>query len=113
MFETALFISAFTTLFVIIDPPGCAPIFATLTKGTSRKHQQRMAFKSVGIAAIILIGFAYVGEWLFAKLGISLDALRIAGGIMLFIIGPVSYTHLRAHETLRYLVCRLLLEKKK
>jgi len=87
MFETAIFISAFTTLFVIIDPPGCAPIFATLTQGTSRKHQRRMAFKSVGIASIILIGFAYVGEWLFAKLGISLDALRIAGGIMLFIIG--------------------------
>ena len=87
MFETALFISAFTTLFVIIDPPGCAPIFATLTQGTSRKHQRIMAFKSVGIAALILIGFAYVGEWLFAKLGISLDALRIAGGIMLFMIG--------------------------
>ena len=87
MFETALFISAFTTLFVIIDPPGCAPIFATLTNGTSRAHQRAMAFKSVGIAAVILIGFAYVGEWLFAKLGISLDALRIAGGIMLFIIG--------------------------
>lgn len=87
MFETALFISAFTTLFVIIDPPGCAPIFATLTKGTSRSHQRNMAFKSVGIAAFILIGFAYVGEWLFAKLGISLDALRISGGIMLFIIG--------------------------
>jgi len=87
MFETAVFISAFTTLFVIIDPPGCAPIFATLTHGTSRKHQRIMAFKSVGIAAVILIGFAYVGEWLFAKLGISLDALRIAGGIMLFIIG--------------------------
>lgn len=87
MFETALFISAFTTLFVIIDPPGCAPIFATLTNGTSRSHQRRMAYKSVGIAAFILIGFAYVGEWLFAKLGISLDALRIAGGIMLFIIG--------------------------
>ena len=87
MFETALFISAFTTLFVIIDPPGCAPIFATLTNDTSRAHQRAMAFKSVGIAAVILIGFAYVGEWLFAKLGISLDALRIAGGIMLFIIG--------------------------
>jgi multiple antibiotic resistance protein len=87
MFETALFISAFTTLFVIIDPPGCAPIFATLTKGTTRKHQKIMAFKSVGIAAFILIGFAFVGEWLFSKLGISLDALRIAGGIMLFIIG--------------------------
>lgn len=87
MFETAIFISALTTLFVIIDPPGCAPIFATLTKGTTRKHQKEMAFKSVGIAAFILISFAFVGEWLFIKLGISLDALRIAGGIMLFIIG--------------------------
>ena len=87
MFDLALFLSAFMTLFVIIDPPGCAPIFATLTQGTSKRHQREMAFKSVGVASIILIGFAYVGEWLFAKLGISLDALRIAGGIMLFIIG--------------------------
>ena len=87
MFDLALFLSAFATLFVIIDPPGCAPIFATLTRGTSKSHQREMAFKSVAIATIILIGFAYVGEWLFSKLGISLDALRIAGGIMLFIIG--------------------------
>ncbi len=87
MFDLALFISAFATLFVIIDPPGCAPIFATLTQGTSKKHQRQMAFKSVAVASIILIGFAYVGEWLFSKLGISLDALRIAGGIMLFMIG--------------------------
>jgi multiple antibiotic resistance protein len=87
MFDLALFISAFATLFVIIDPPGCAPIFATLTQGTSKKHQREMAFKSVTVASIILIGFAYVGEWLFSKLGISLDALRIAGGIMLFMIG--------------------------
>jgi len=85
--DIELFISALAVLFVIIDPPGCAPIFATLTKGTSRKHQNTMAFKSVLIAAIILYGFAYIGEFLFGKLGISLDALRIAGGIMLFIIG--------------------------
>lgn len=75
------------TLFVIVDPPGCAPIFATLTQGTSKKHQRTMAYKSVGVASVILIGFAFVGEWLFSKLGISLNALRIAGGIMLFIIG--------------------------
>jgi len=87
MFDLALFLSAFATLFVIIDPPGCAPIFATLTRGTSKSHQRNMAFKSVTIATIILVGFAYVGEWLFSKLGISLDALRIAGGVMLFIIG--------------------------
>jgi len=82
-----LFISAFAILFVIIDPPGCAPIFATLTQGTSRRHQNIMAFKSVFVAAIILFGFAYAGEFIFSKLGISLDALRIAGGIMLFMIG--------------------------
>ena len=87
MLELELFLSAFAVLFVIIDPPGCAPIFATLTRGTSRKHQVEMAFKSVFIAAIILSGFAFVGEFVFSKLGISLDSLRIAGGIMLFIIG--------------------------
>ncbi len=86
-FDLTLFIGAFATLFVIIDPPGCAPIFATLTQGTSKAHRRNMAFKSVGVAAIILFGFALSGEWLFAKLGISMDALRIAGGIMLFIIG--------------------------
>lgn len=87
MFELELFLSVFTVLFVIIDPPGCAPIFATLTHGTTRKHQRTMAVKSVFVGAVILFGFAYVGEFVFAKLGISLDALRIAGGIMLFIIG--------------------------
>lgn len=86
-FDMAVFVSAFTTLFVIVDPPGCAPIFATLTQGTSKTHRRVMAYKSVGVASVILIGFAFVGEWLFSKLGISLDALRIAGGIMLFIIG--------------------------
>lgn len=85
--DIELFISAFAILFVIIDPPGCAPIFATLTQGTSRRHQNIMAVKSVFVAAIILFGFAYAGEFVFAKLGISLDALRIAGGIMLFMIG--------------------------
>ena len=86
-FDIELFASAFAVLFVIIDPPGCAPIFATLTQGTSRKHQRDMAFKSVAVGAIILVLFAYFGDFVFAKLGISLDALRIAGGIMLFIIG--------------------------
>jgi len=87
MFDVPLFWSAFAMLFVIIDPPGCAPIFATLTNGTSRKHQKTMAFKSVIVATIILVLFAYFGDFVFSKLGISLDALRIAGGIMLFLIG--------------------------
>ena len=86
MFNFELFMSAFAILFVIIDPPGCAPIFATLTQGTSKKHQRAMAFKSVAVAAGILFLFAFFGEQLFHALHIDYSALRIAGGIMLFII---------------------------
>ncbi|MET0373039.1 MAG: MarC family protein [Rhizorhabdus sp.] len=82
----ALFLSAFVTLFVVIDPPGCAPIFASLTNGASGAQRRTMAIRSTIIAAVLLLLFALVGEKLLATLGISLDAFRIAGGIMLFLI---------------------------
>ena len=83
---TELFISAFVTLFVIIDPPGCAPIFASLTQGTPAAHRRLMATRSVLIAGCILLFFGLFGEDLLRTLGISLAAFRIAGGIMLFLI---------------------------
>jgi multiple antibiotic resistance protein len=82
----SLFLSAFVTFFVVIDPPGCAPIFASLTRGGSNAHRRAMALRSTGIATVILILFALVGEPLLTSLGISLDAFRIAGGIMVFLI---------------------------
>ncbi|WP_423604569.1 MarC family protein [Sphingomonas sp. MS122] len=81
-----LFLSAFATLFVVIDPPGCAPIYAGLTKGAPPVQQRGMAVRAVLIASAILLVFALVGEALLRTLGISLNAFRIAGGIMLFII---------------------------
>jgi len=81
-----LFISAFVTFFVVIDPPGCAPIFAGLTAGVSAVHRRAMAVRAVLVAAAILFGFALFGEALLHALGISLHAFRIAGGIMLFLI---------------------------
>jgi multiple antibiotic resistance protein len=81
-----LFISAFATFFVIIDPPGCAPIFASLTAGSSDAHRRAMAIRSVAVAGLILLAFAIFGEAFLRALGISLDAFRIAGGIMLFLI---------------------------
>ncbi|HVJ01744.1 MAG TPA: MarC family protein [Sphingomonas sp.] len=81
-----LFVSAFVTFFVVIDPPGCAPIFAGLTSGTSAAHRRAMAVRAVMVAAAILLGFALFGEALLRALGISLNAFRIAGGIMLFLI---------------------------
>jgi multiple antibiotic resistance protein len=83
---TELFISAFITFFVVIDPPGCSPIYASLTGNASAKQRRIMAIRAVVVAAIILAVFAAFGEQLLGALGISLDSFRIAGGIMLFII---------------------------
>jgi multiple antibiotic resistance protein len=81
-----LFVSAFVTLLVIVDPPGCAPIFASLTSGTEAAHRRRMAIRSVAVAWCILVFFALLGEPVLRTLGISLSAFRLAGGIMLFMI---------------------------
>ena len=81
-----LFLSAFVTLFVVIDPPGCAPIYAGLTKQAAPAQQRAMAIRAVMIASIILIGFALFGEELLGALHIELDSFRIAGGLMLFFI---------------------------
>ena len=81
-----LFIPAFITLFVVIDPPGSAPIFNGLTIGASALQRRQMAIRAVIVATLILLGFALVGERLLRTLGIGLDAFRIAGGIMLFFI---------------------------
>jgi multiple antibiotic resistance protein len=81
-----LFLSAFVTLFVVIDPPGCAPIYAGLVKGASNRQAVAMATRACFIAAIILVVFALFGEDLLGALHIELNSFRIAGGIMLFVI---------------------------
>ncbi len=81
-----LFISSLITFFVVIDPPGCAPIYAGLSAGATPVHRRAMAVRAVLVAAIILTVFALFGEALLHALGISLASFRIAGGIMLFLI---------------------------
>ncbi|KKI20060.1 MULTISPECIES: MarC family protein [Sphingomonas] len=81
-----LFISSFITFFVIIDPPGCAPIYAGLTGDASSAQRRSMAIRAVGVATTILLVFALFGEELLKGLGIELASFQIAGGIMLFLI---------------------------
>ena len=81
-----LFFSAFVTLFVVIDPPGCAPIYAGLVKGASHGQTLSMAVRACVIATLILVVFALFGENLLGALHIELNSFRIAGGIMLFVI---------------------------
>ncbi len=81
-----LFGSALVTFLVIIDPPGCAPIFASLTRGTSAANRRTMAIRSSVIAWAVLMFFALLGKPMLQALGISLASFRIAGGVMLFMI---------------------------
>lgn len=81
-----LFLSAFIALFVVIDPPGCAPIYAGLTSGANQAQRRAMALRACFISTIILLVFAVFGEDLLGALHIELDSFRIAGGIMLFLI---------------------------
>ncbi|PHR20475.1 MAG: MarC family transcriptional regulator [Sphingopyxis sp.] len=81
-----LFISSFITFFVVIDPPGCAPIYASLTSNAPPRDRRIMAIRAIFVAALILLVFALFGEQMLGALGISLDSFRIAGGIMLFLI---------------------------
>ncbi|MCS6987182.1 MAG: MarC family protein [Sphingomonadaceae bacterium] len=80
-----VFVSALVTLLVIVDPPGCAPIFAGLTRNASPAERRAMAIRATLVAAGILLFFAVLGQPFLGALGIGLPAFSIAGGILLFL----------------------------
>ncbi len=78
---------AFTTLFAVIGPIDVAAIYAGMTAGMPAAHRRRMAVKGVIVAAGILLVFAFFGRSLLGYLGITLAALKTAGGILLLLVG--------------------------
>jgi len=85
MTDLPALISAFATLFVIIDPIGLMPLFVALTKGATPQHRRAIAIRALGIAALLLTLFGLLGEAVLGFLGISMPAFRIAGGLLLFL----------------------------
>ena len=79
-------ISAFLTLFVVVDPVGLTPTFLAVAEGLPRSARRLVAVRASVIAGAILIGSALIGDWLLQTLQISLAAFRIAGGLLLFSI---------------------------
>jgi multiple antibiotic resistance protein len=79
-------VSAFLTLFVVVDPIGLTPTFLAVTEGPPRPAQHSVAIRASIIAGAILAGSALIGDWLLQTLQISLAAFRIAGGLLLFSI---------------------------
>ena len=85
MIDTTFLITAFVTMFVVIDPIGMAPLFVALTQGHNATSRRRIAFRSCGIAMLLLLLFTLMGEAVLGFIGISMPAFRVAGGILLFI----------------------------
>ena len=83
---TATFVNSFILFFVAIDTIGNVPFFLSLTEDIKIKERNQIALKSTIIAFFILITFAYVGRYLLEAIGVSLDSLKIAGGVILMLL---------------------------
>ena len=83
--ELELVLSAFVTLFVIIDPIGLTPLFVALTAGRTAQQRRSIAIRAILTAAGLLAAFGIAGEFLLTKIGFSMPAFRISGGILLFL----------------------------
>ena len=79
-------VSALVTLLVVVDPIGLVPSFLAVTQGVPATARRQIAVRACILAGAILAGTALVGDWLLAKLGITLPAFRIAGGLLLFAV---------------------------
>lgn len=82
--DIAAYLNALTGFFVIIDPIGAALVFHSLVPEGEARHRRIMAFKSIIISVLLLIVFGLYGEPLLNQLGININSLRIAGGLLLF-----------------------------
>ncbi|MEX0312053.1 MAG: MarC family protein [Tateyamaria sp.] len=85
MIDTAFLITAFVTMFVVIDPIGLAPLFVALTQGVPERQRRAIAVRACALGMCILIVFALFGEAVLGFIGISMPAFRVAGGILLFL----------------------------
>ena len=83
--DSTQIISAFVTLFVVIDPVGLAPLFIALTRDMTPQRRRRIGWCALVIAAVLLTLFGLAGESILTVIGISLPAFRIAGGMLLFL----------------------------
>lgn len=81
-----LLITTFITMVVIIDPVGNTPVFLALTADESLGRRRRFALQAVLAAAAVIFLFAFFGQYVLDYLGISVESLTIAGGILLGIV---------------------------
>ena len=79
-------LQAFVTLFVIMDPPGAAPIFLALVKDKAPKVRRRLAYQAAAVSLFVIAIFAIFGRFILDYLNVSIQALQAAGGLLLLLI---------------------------
>jgi multiple antibiotic resistance protein len=88
--------TAFVSILFLVDPPGTVPAFLALTGSYTPERRRKTALVACATATLTLMGFAAVGNFLFAHLGLTLPAFQIAGGLILFV---VALDMIRAEHT--------------
>ena len=81
-----LFAEAFVTMLVILDPVGNVPVFLALTKDDDAGRRRRASLEATAVAASVILVFAAFGQQILQLLGISLQALQVAGGLVLVLV---------------------------
>ena len=97
----SFFLSAFVSLFAIVDAIGNAPIFLSITPRNTPQERAAMVRKTSIAVFVILVSFMILGNRLFGFFGITIDAFRIAGGLILLKIAldMVEAKSLRTRHT--------------
>jgi len=86
MADVTLFLNAFITLFIIVDPLASIGIFLGLTRGMNEAERRKVVRKAVLVATAVILGFAVLGRPMLDYFGVTIPAFRIAGGILLLVI---------------------------
>jgi multiple antibiotic resistance protein len=76
-----------SSLFAVIDPPGCIPFYSGLTSHMTARQKRRTLLRALVVAFCVLAAFAWFGSHLLELFGITINAFRIAGGVIFFGIG--------------------------
>ncbi|MAZ93476.1 MAG: MarC family protein [Bacteroidales bacterium] len=77
----------FTSFFTLMNPMGIMPVFLSMTSELSKKERRKTAIKATVTATLVLLLFAFLGEYLFTFFGISVSGLQVVGGVLFFIMG--------------------------
>lgn len=76
-----------SSLFAVIDPLGCIPFYSGLTSDMDRRRKRRTLLRALAVAFCVLAAFTWFGSHLLELFGITVNAFRIAGGVIFFGIG--------------------------